>query len=343
MKAFWLKAPLALTATAISIIFCGCLEHEENITVAPTGNTTIEVKLSGTPQSLRDSVLLPSGPEWRIVDRQLDSADHEPTLTIEAVATVPSGSPLPASFVPPTSPDYDLSLHFPGQVTMRTEGTRIYYTFRRNYEARRFGMYDFSEIPSLWDHDLEARVLDTGLLNASPKDRQQYLEQLSAGYGYRYWRFFCEGVAALVRSRAITDTSMPLLEAEAEQYLEATLTPQFVFGVMQRDEAQIQATIDSLGQVIDDHFRQMMSREAQVNSAALASYDRAYVRAQRDYDVTQKLDGFQYTINLVMPGVIIGTNGVLDAKAPNKVLWCFKGSKLNDADVPLYAVSVVTR
>ncbi len=208
MKATRTKLPLILSAAILLLIFSGCLEQQETISVAPNGTTTIDIEISGSPDQLSDPVLLPAEPDWKIIERELDTTNDKPSLSIHAIATVRPGSPFPPSFVTTKSPDFDLSLQFPGQLTMRTEGNKTYYTFQRKYEARRFAAFDFSEIPSLWDHDLETRVLDSGLLNVSEQDRQKYLEQLSADYGYRYWRFYHEALAGLLESGALSDTTM---------------------------------------------------------------------------------------------------------------------------------------
>lgn len=326
----------------VSLLCAGCLDQEENITVAENGNVTIEVTLSGKPDQLSDPILIPSGPEWEIRERSVDSSDKSPELTIRATANTPYGSPLPASFVAESSPDYTLSLHFPGEVTMESKGDRTYYTFRRRYEARRFATFDFSEIPELWDHDLESRVLDSGLLKASEEDRVSYLRQLSANYNYCYWRFFREALADLVRSSAMADTTFLRLATEASQYLEGTITPDLMLSVMQREEEEIGVFIDSLGREIDRHFKTVVAAAARPNSTAAVQFERAYTRVHREYDVNEVLGVFNYSINLVMPGTILSTNGIIESGEPSKVSWSIKGKSLHDADVPLYAVSVVT-
>jgi hypothetical protein len=337
-----MKMALLISGLTSCLLCAGCLEQDETITVAPNGDVTIEVSLSGGPDQLKDSILLPSGPTWHITDRQLDSAGQSPTLTIKATASAPYGSPLPESFLPKNAKEYDLSLHFPATLTIKKEGNRTFYTFQRTYEARRFLAYDYSEIPRLWDHDLETKVLDSGLLKVSPEEREDYLRQLSQGYEYCYWSYNRGALGELVRSNTLTDKDMLRLTHEAEDYLDSTLTPDFILGVMQRSEAEIQTALDSIGREIDRHFLNAVAAVATGNTRITGQFKQAYARQQRDYEITQKLDGFEYTVNLIMPGTVISTNGLPDSDHPGKVMWSFKGNKLNDADLPLYAVSVVT-
>ena len=343
MKRPRLKAPLILSAAALILLCSGCLEQQETITVDRHGATKIDIEISGDPDQLSDPVLLPSGPDWKILERELDTTNNKPNLGVHAVAEVAPGSQFPPSFVPSGSPDYDLSLQFPGQVTVRTDGNRTYYTFSRNYKARRFAAFDFSEIPSLWDHDLESKVLDTGLQNVSKQDRQKYLEQLSSDYGYRYWRYYREALSSLLQSGALNDTTMQRLSDSAANYVEETITPDLVYSIMQRDEPQIQAALDSFAQLLDVHFLGTVSPVIGTRTKAIEQYKQAYARAHREYKITQELDGFEYNIDLIMPGTIVSTNGVLDSDKPGKVSWSFKGTKFHDADLPLYAVSVVNR
>lgn len=336
------KKALVVIGTILSLFCTGCLDQEESITVAQNGSVTMEVKLSGDPKRLSDPILIPSSPEWVIRERSIDSSGKSPVLTIRATANTSYGSPLPESFVSKSSPEYPLCLHFPGEVTIESKGDRTYYTFRRRYEARRFAAFDFSEVPKLWDHDLETRVLDSGILKISEKDRVRYLQQLSANYNYCYWRFFREALADLVQSSAIADTTLQRLAAEASQYLEKTITPDLMLSIMQREEEVIDASIDSLKLVIDQHFKTVVAAAARPGSTTAEQFERAYARVQREYEVNEKLSGFNYSINLVMPGTIISTNGIIESGEPSKVFWSIKGKKFHDADVPLYGVSVVT-
>ncbi len=111
---------------------------------------------------------------------------------------------------------------------------------------------------------------------------------------------------------------------------------------MKRDEPHIQTALDSFTTAIDDHFLGTISTVLQSKPGAIDEYKTTYHKAQRGYKITQELDGFQYDIDLTMPGTIISSNGVLDSKDPGKVSWSFKGTKFHDADLPLYAVSVVS-
>lgn len=343
MKEFRARGLVLAMGAACALLLAGCLDQEETITVSKNGHVAIEVKLSGKPDQFNDPILIPAGPDWQIRERKIDSSGDSPELTIVAVANTPYGRPLPETFVAKSSPDYDLALHFPGELTMTTEGNRTVYTFHRTYAARRFAAFDLSESPDEWDQDLETRVVDSGLLNLSEQDRSKYLQQLTDGYTYQYWRFFREALGGLVRSNVIADSMLTRLANEAAQYLDKTITPSLFLDVMQREEPQIAAAIDSLGRVIDRQFSTLVSGGRPGNSSVLAQFDKAYTRMQREYGVTEKLGGFTYHITLVMPGTVISTNGVTVPEEPGKVTWSFKGKKLHDADLPLVAVSIVER
>jgi hypothetical protein len=343
MKEFRTRGLLFAVGAVCSLLLAGCLDQEETITVAKDGSVAIEVKLSGKPDQLSDPILIPAGPDWQIRERKIDSSGDSPELTIVAVANTPYGRPLPEAFVSRSSPEYDLCLRFPGEVTMKSEGNRTYYTFRRTYAARRFSAFDLSEVPEAWDHNLETRVLDSGLLKVSQKDRDQYLRQLTENYNYQCWRYFREAIAALVGSHTIADTVFVRLGKDAADYLDNTATPDLFLNVMQREEPQIQAAIDSLGLIIDRQFRTLVTGAVHGNSTALAQFDTAYAKVRREYEVTEKHNGMNYRITLVMPGTVISTNGVLEPEEPGKVTWSFGGKKFRDADVSLTATSVVER
>lgn len=336
------KKALVVIGTILSFLCAGCLDQEENITIAQNGNVTMEVKLSGKPDQLSDPVLVPSGPDWEVRARKIDSSSDSPNLTILAVANTPYGRPLPVTFVAKGSPDYNVCLRFPSELTMESRGNRTFYTFRRTYEARRFSAFDLSEVPEAWDHELEKRVLDSGIMRVPEADRAKYLQQLRQSYNYQYWRFFREALADMVRSDAISDTVMVRLANEASTYLEKEISPELFLAIMQLEEKEIQTAIDSLALVIDRQFRTIVSGALHDSGTNVEQFERAYSQVKREYEVTEKFNGTGYHVDLAMPGTIISTNGVIESSEPAKVSWSFNGKKLRDADVPLYAVSVVT-
>ncbi len=342
MMEFRAKNSLIVIGAVCLLLLAGCLEQDETITVAKDGSVAMEVKLSGKPDQLSDPVLIPSGLEWDIRERKIDSSGDSPNLTILAVANTPYGRPLPETFVAKGSPDYKVCLRFPSELTMESKGNRTFYTFRRTYEARRFSAFDFSEVPEAWDHELEKRVTDSGIMKVPEADRIKYLQQLKQGYCYQYWRFFREALADMVRSDALTDTVMVRLANEASTYLEKEIKPELFLTIMQLEEKEVQTAIDSLALVIDRQFKTIVSGAVHDNGTKAEQFERAYSRVQREYEVTEKFNGTGYHVALAMPGTIISTNGVIDAGEPGKVSWSFNGKKLRDADVPLYAVSVVT-
>jgi hypothetical protein len=342
MTEFHTKNVLVVIGAVFTLLCAGCLDQEENITVAQNGNVTMEVKLSGEPKQLSDPVLIPSSPEWDIRERKIDSSGNSTSLTILAVANTPYGRSLPESFVAKGSPDYKVCLRFPSELMMESKGNRTFYTFRRTYEARRFSAFDLSEVPEAWDHELEKRVVDSGIMKVPEADRAKYLQQLRQGYNYQYWRFFREALADMVRSDAISDTVMDRLANEASTYLEKEINPELFLTIMQLEEKEVQTAIDSLALVIDRQFKTIVSGAVHNNGTKAEQFERAYSQVQREYEVTEKFNGTGYHVALAMPGTIISTNGVIDSREPGKVSWSFNGKKLRDADVPLYAVSVVT-
>ncbi|HOD65962.1 MAG TPA: hypothetical protein PKM94_04650, partial [candidate division Zixibacteria bacterium] len=295
-------------------------------------------------QVLQSPLALPSAPAWTIIEQRVDSTQAQPELHLKASRTVPYGAPLPESYVTAETPSPELDLHFPTAVTVRTEGNRTYYEFRRTYQARRFGEYDITESPWLWDADLETKAIDSGLVNLSPDERRKYLEQLAAAFSLKHWRMNRNALAELVRSGSLEAATMDLIAARAAEHFERTLTTEFLFRTMQQSDETVTLTLDSLEAAFAETFRARLAEAVGTPAAAvLEQFEAALERVHRDQRITEVLSSDEFSIRLNLPGTIIESNGLLSPEEPGTVRWSFEGKKLHDADLPLYALSVVAR
>lgn len=344
MNGFIRKAHVLGTTVLLALLCAACLEHEEVITVAPDGSTEIVAQITGDyDQYTADDLLLPQQPQWTVLEQRIDSTGDKRKLTYRASLFVPSGSPLPESFAKRENPYYDLSLRFPTQVKVWTEGNRTYYEFRRTYQARRFSALDVTEIPILWDQELEERVLDSGLLNINQQDRRQYLDQLVSAFSLRLWRLHRDALGDLVRAGSVSDTTFLRLTEEVAGYLEETITPELALDLIQLEEIQVERALDSIETTVSRRFQQAVHTAVGGKTLLLRQYEESIKRTKMDYALTQKLDSREMSIELNLPGTIISSNGIVVPEEPGRANWWFRGDKLHDADLPLYALSVVTR
>lgn len=330
--------------TAVALIGTGCLERTEKITVANDGSAVIEVSFKGDAQVLEGPQAFPSAPEWTILESSIDSSTDQPQLTLRAAREVPYGSPLPESFANKESADYELDLQFPSTITVRHQGNLTYYEFRRTYKAMRFSAFELTEIPMLWDADLEERVVDSGLLNVSESDRDQYLDQFTTALGYRFWRMNRELLVRLVLNELLKPADLDTIAARAFTHFERTVTPEFLLAVMQEHDETIALTIDSLEQAMGDYFQSaLVTAVGSADSIVVRQFNQERARVKKEYRFAEITGAQEFTVELQLPGTVLTTNGILEHDEPGKVAWFFKGDKLHDADIPLYALSVVTR
>ncbi len=329
---------------AVVLVAVGCLERTEKITVAADGSAHIEVQIKGDAQALDGPQAFPAAPEWTIVEDRIDTTDNKLQMILRAERDVPYGLALPESFARRGSANYDLDLLFPTSITVRTEGNRTYYEFRRSYTARRFAAFDLTGIPMLWDKELEERVLDTGLVNASENDRRQYLGQLTQALAYRFWRMNREALAHLVQKRVLEPALMDSVATRAAAQFDETITPDFLYGVMQGHDETIALTLDSLEQAASGYFESALRTVAGRSGDALSDqFAEALELIKKEYRIAEMISGQEFAVELQLPGTILTSNGVVEVDEQGKVNWFFKGEDLHDADFPIYALSVVTR
>ncbi len=326
-----------LTLTCLS-----CLERTEEITVAEDGTTTFIARFEGNVNNFRPPVALPSEPEWAILERKVDSSDVDHIrMELKAELVVPYGTPLPDTYAKPDAPNKEINLQFPTEVRRWSEGGRTFYEFKRTYLARGYGCYNITG-GILWDQELEDRVLEKGIFNASEEDRVEYLDQFTSAFRYLHWRFLWETLGKLVRSGDIPVSTKENVETWAKHYLESVVTPVRILGILGKDDDSIGVALDQLKKEIHEQFaRYFPSVTGSEQSEVQRKFKNLFRAATLDYDVTDALNAHQFSITLRLPGTIITANGLIDPERPGIVDWYFKGEDLHDKDISLYALSVV--
>lgn len=331
---------LLLIVTAAALACVSCLERSENITIAGDGTATIRVSFSGDLASFEAPTAIPAPPEWRIVKQRIDSTGTDnPRMDLTAEMTVPYGHPLPSTFAAPGAADRDLNLQFPTTIRTWTEGSRTYYEFTRTYKARRFRSYEVTETDPIWDEDLEKRVLENGIFSVSEQDRTKYIDNFGFALAYHRWRMHRDAAAVLFESGTITDSTLHRLGMTTADWLDSTLTSDLLLGILGQPDDRMGPVLDSLIAAVDSHFVQ--SVKDMVPPEGVPAYREARARIQKAYDITEALGRHDFSINVVMPGTILETNGLIGPEDPGEVTWWFSGNKLHDADLPLYVRSVV--
>ncbi len=342
MKTFILHRLMPACLCLTALMTAGCLEETDTIHVHEDGRTTVTAVFSGQVGDFPDIVALPQAPAWMIAQNYIDSSlSSNPTLHLTAHIDVPYGQPLPHTFAKAAASDREQQLQFPTEIKMWTEGNRTYYEFRRTYQARRYGCYNIAGGP-YWDQDLEDSVIQEGIFNVTEQQRQDYLQQFGMAYGYLQWRMHWQAMSDLIGRDLITKPDRALIDSLAYTYLEATVTNDRLLALLKRGEDSLSAALDSLTGAIDRQYEALLAQlPTPLPAKHLATYRESLAFYRHDYDITEALGSQNISVNLVLPGTLLDTNGLIDPDEPRKIRWEFKGTDLHDHDLPLYARSVV--
>jgi hypothetical protein len=336
---------LIVMVAFLTLVCVSCIERSEEITVDEDGTATIIAKFDGNAEDLR-RLALPSEPEWTILRNVVDSSDTDnATMKLEAELVVPYGTPLPETFAKPDATNRETALQFPTELKRWTENGRTFYEFKRTYIARAYSPYDITDymIPlGAWDQELEKRVLEEGIFEVSEEDRANYLEQFAVAYGYFHWRFMWEATAEMYRRGRISAGAKESVESWALDYLEATVTPVRILGILGKDDDSIDVALDRLGDELHDEFiKHFVSTVGEDQTDIQREFIDIFRLNTRIFDATEALGAHQFSISLELPGTIVSANGMIDPDKPSTVEWYFKGGDLHDKNIPLHALSVV--
>ena len=224
---------------------------------------------------------------------------------------------------------------------MWSKDGRTYYEFRRTYIARKYAATNITG-GILWDQELENRVLEVGIFSVSEQDRQDYLNQYTDALGYLHWRLLWETMGRLVQDNQVTLATKAEVEQAALRYVESIVTPVRVLGILGKPENSIAPALDNLETEVHDSFYRIFSDIVGGDkTTVLRQFKSKFAAVILDYNITESLAGQTISVTLDLPGTVIATNGWVDPEKQGGVDWNFKGEDIFDADVSLYALSVV--
>ncbi|MCH9002369.1 MAG: hypothetical protein IIC02_07325, partial [Planctomycetes bacterium] len=90
-----------------------------------------------------------------------------------------------------------------------------------------------------------------------------------------------------------------------------------------------------------DAYVEVLTRDVGLNAKQLASWERAFDRSKRRYELTGMLAGHQFEISVSMPGRIVAHNGdqVAIVGPPVRVDWEFDGRAFRDRPYELVMIT----
>lgn len=322
------------------LIFTGCLERKETITVNRNGETTIVYEIDGNVESFENSNSYPTREKWKILkEERYTDKDNNAKIKLKASQTLKSNEVFPVSFTNNSSNNF--SLQFPTQLEIWKEGNKTFYRFERTYQARMFKRFN---APDELDEnkELEERVLDKGIFNVSESDRNQYIENLTLSMMYHTYAIYLEAIGDMI----IQDKFPLSKKVEAEKmisaYIEEAFADTVVLNILLLDESSIDLAYENLLNKIELKVSNIVSEVTDINQKKTDSpFMISLSKIKKMYTITEALTSDKFSVTLHLPGVIITTNGFTGPEEQGLIYWEFSGEGLHDAHIPLFALSVV--
>lgn len=332
------------------LLFCvalpllgGCLHRKESITISKDGSAVITLDFEGDLDDLELGDAMPSSQNGWEITRSVERRDNgEETHILNATQAFAAGMPLPATFASPTDPDRDLYLRFPTTYRTETRDDGVYHYFHRVYPPRAWAIVQYWEKALIEDRHEELAKKPIEELTAG--ERQTLFEafaEVEARKQLEYAKDAVQEAAPLIPSETQLHARRALLDAYGAADLGAIAgrcidTPD--------DESRGACFEEETAKLLSeahDAYVEVLTRVAGLDPTQLASWERAYQRSQRRYELTGMLANQQFEISVSMPGRIVAHNGdhVAENRPPVRVEWEFDGQAFRDRPYELVLIT----
>ena len=322
----------------------GCLHRKESITISKDGSAVIKLDFDGNLDDLELGDAMPSSQDgWEVTRSVKRHDDEKETHILKATQAFAAGMPLPATFASPTDPDGDLYLRFPTTYRTETRDDGVYHYFHRVYPPRASAIVQYWEEILIEDRHEELAKKPMEELTAD--ERQTLFEAFAEVEARKQLEYAREAVQEAEPPIPL-ETHLHARHALLEVYRTADLGAIAGRCIDTPDDesrgACFEAETEKLLSHAYDAYVELLTSDAGLDPARLASWERAYYRSKRRFELTGMLAGHQFEISVSMPGRIVAHNGdhVADDRPPVRIEWEFDGTAFRDRP---YELVLITR
>ncbi len=332
------RSAVLCPALFLVLFLVGCLERTETITVEPDGTVLIEAVFKTDQEGeLYEGDAIPSDAGGWLVDLEEIDNEGERRFLLMAEGVFGPQIVLPENYAVPGDPDTSLYLQFPTTVEIEDRGDGTYYHFHRTYPAR------------AWAHieALRELLINDPMKKLKDKDDEDFTTADWKLVARSYTNFevaklltFARGAYLETTPDAPQDAWLDVLGAFAK--LQGELDLDAIAEVMQiddedeRDEAiqrEVKAWEEKSFQTLEASLREFCGYAG----SRLKNFMRRYESRLTAFNVTSGLGDDAFTITVVMPGEIVGSNAS-DASV-DRATWKFSGRRFRDRDLELLVSS----
>jgi hypothetical protein len=332
----------------------GCPFRREEIRIDRDGSVAMKLEYEASLGELDKFDALPTeAGGWRIertINEEKRAQGDEPKKkeVLLAEQRFAPGATLPRNLAEPDDPEADLVLDFPTKIRLEERPDGTYYYFERTYSPRRWAYAEYWQ--DVFIDDEVKKLSQKPIDEITQSDREQLIGALATVQAFRQVELAREALA----------DALPHLPAEHGLKARDAL-----LGVYNDESEGFRAGLDRCESVKSDNrdkcfeaeadrlmrdarraYLESLKATAGLNATQLVSYGQAYARAERYYEITNRLGGHGFEIEVTMPGTVIAHNGekVRESDgASQRVVFQFDGRAFRDRAHELQAVSRVVR
>jgi hypothetical protein len=335
---------------AVTLSACvGCVERDEEITIAPDGSVVIELEYKGDEEDILRGDAMPSAEGgWNVV-RTTEKDNDKIKHVLKAERRFAPGEQLPRTFAATGDPNTDLYLDFPTTVRVEKRPDGVYYYFRRVYTPRRWAYIQrWNDI--LFDDDIK-KLGNKPVEELTLQERVNIAESFAGFEALKQLEF---AKTAIEESQRELPAEYGLMARRAVlQVYERELERGRIEGIITSCEALSEGARGKCYDVEVERilgeayaaYMQSLRQDAGLEPQQLAAFERAYQRARRYHEISEQLGGHNFGITVTMPGTIIAHNFLEDDVEVNEqegtstVEFTFDGKWFRDCPHELIVVS----
>jgi len=328
------------SSAVVLVTFClvGCLERTETITVEPDGTVYIEAVFRTDHEGeLYEGDAIPSEAGGWLVD--LEEVDERGKRRFHLTAAGEFGPQfeLPENYAVPGDPDAQLYLQFPTTVEIEDRPDGVYYHFHRTYPARAWAHIE--ALREVLVEEPTKKLKDKNQDDFTPAD-WKLIARSYTDFEAAKLLTFARSVYLQTTPDAPQDAWLDVLSAFKK--LQGALDLDAIAEVMQIEDKDQREEAIALA-VKDWEEKSFKTLEISLrdfcgySGSRMKNFMRRYERRLKDYDITNGLGDDTFTITVVMPGEIVGSN--TDDASSDRATWKFSGRRFRDRDVELMVTS----
>ncbi len=327
-------------AAAVALL-SGCLERRERIRIFEDGSVAFHVVWESSDFSdIDEGDAAPGqGGGWEVHRETGQNAQGQQQVRLVAEREVGPSVPLPSTYAP-SGAERGVPLTFPTDLEIELRGEWTYYHFSRVYDARKWSQVGVYEEMLAEEAQKFGAVLESGQ-EPTLADRSAFARMI-VEFTIRKYEGFARAAFLEVSPHA-SQTAWLNVRAGLEE-LRATMNYERLASLMALAESEDNAEFfEQLEREFDTEVMRRLelalADSAGMGVGSVSLFKRAFLREKEAFEVTQEIADDRFTIEVEMPGEIVGSNA--DSTLGNVATWQFGGEWLRDRKVEILVTSRV--